>query len=317
MEIQKDFFLFVPVFNLTGVGIANIIKTNLQSAGLDLKNIRGQGQDGASTMRGQFRGVQAIIHNEFPNALYTHCSSYCLNLCINDASKVLPIQNVFSTMAEVCNFFRSSARRSHILKERLKASSCTNTLMKYCETRCVERHDAVAVFTSSLTEVVESLEELIEAGKDDCGKVSSLHMNICSFQFVVSIFVSEKMLGITHHLSEYMQNVHVDLNAAMEHVTLTSGKLTLLRQHSDEEFHCIYQKCVHLAQLFGITLSLPRHAGTQRYRENHEANTPEEYFRRSVFVPYLDDLMSSLREQFSTHKNVLGSLQNIIPTNCV
>lgn len=38
----------------------------------------GQGYDGASNMAGQFKGVQAIIRNKYPNALYVHCLAHFL-----------------------------------------------------------------------------------------------------------------------------------------------------------------------------------------------------------------------------------------------
>jgi hypothetical protein len=50
---------FVPIFDVTGEGLANVIQEKLKTFGLDLDNFRGQGYDGAFTMRGQFRGVQA------------------------------------------------------------------------------------------------------------------------------------------------------------------------------------------------------------------------------------------------------------------
>ncbi|KAL4125945.1 hypothetical protein QTP88_010182 [Uroleucon formosanum] len=46
-------------------------------------------------MRGRFRGVQAIIKNMYPKALYTHCVSHSLNLCLSDATKSQDIRNAF------------------------------------------------------------------------------------------------------------------------------------------------------------------------------------------------------------------------------
>lgn len=65
----------------------------LSKFGLDLGKMRGQGYDGAAAMRGQFRGVQACIKEKLPLALYTHCSSHTLNLCLSDASNIPSIRN--------------------------------------------------------------------------------------------------------------------------------------------------------------------------------------------------------------------------------
>ncbi|KAH6927504.1 hypothetical protein HPB50_004915 [Hyalomma asiaticum] len=63
--------------------------------------MRGQGYDGAAAMSGAFNGVQALILEDFPTALYTHCSSHSLNLCLSDASAVQDIRRAFGTMSEV------------------------------------------------------------------------------------------------------------------------------------------------------------------------------------------------------------------------
>ncbi|GBO17453.1 hypothetical protein AVEN_129047-1 [Araneus ventricosus] len=68
-KIREDFLTFVPVYHFTGAGLDNTALETLSSLGLDLKKMRGQGYDGAATMRGQFRGVQASIKEKLPQAL--------------------------------------------------------------------------------------------------------------------------------------------------------------------------------------------------------------------------------------------------------
>ncbi|GBM31565.1 hypothetical protein AVEN_11740-1 [Araneus ventricosus] len=81
-KIKEDFVTFVPVYDVTGAGLANTVLETLSILGLDLKKMRGQGYDGAATMRGQLRGVQDSIKEKLPQLLYTHCSSHSLNLCL-------------------------------------------------------------------------------------------------------------------------------------------------------------------------------------------------------------------------------------------
>jgi len=107
--------------------------------------MRGQGYNGAANMRGVFRGVQALILKEYPKALYTHCFSNFLNLCLNDASKVQQIRNTLNTIQEVSSFFRMSDKRSLIFKTKLESKPFPG-LKKYCETRWVERHEALSIF---------------------------------------------------------------------------------------------------------------------------------------------------------------------------
>ncbi|XP_063215616.1 zinc finger MYM-type protein 1-like [Bacillus rossius redtenbacheri] len=198
IDIREDFLTFVPVYDVTGAGIASTIKTELLKLGLEMTNLRGQGYDGAGAMSGHLNGVQAIIRKDCPKALYTHCSSHVLNLCLNYAAKTDVIRNCFFTISEVASFFRGSAQRTKILKEGLEVAGILNSVVhNYNDTRWVERHDCVAVFSESFLSIVQALELLIERRQGDLTakiKAIGLHSNLCSFEFIVTLLVMSKML---------------------------------------------------------------------------------------------------------------------------
>ncbi|KAK9712528.1 hypothetical protein QE152_g24867 [Popillia japonica] len=168
MKLREDYLTFVPVHDLAGAALAGTLKEPSVSLGLNLNNLRGQGYDGASAMRSSFTGVQSIIREQYPRAIYTHCASHCLNLCLSDASKVTSIRNAFNafgTINEVCTFFRRSAKRSNILKNRLKvlkdeSNKNVSTLIKYYETRWVERHESVSLFADAFSCIVLALQDI-------------------------------------------------------------------------------------------------------------------------------------------------------------
>ncbi|KAL5239215.1 hypothetical protein ACI65C_006625 [Semiaphis heraclei] len=72
-----------------------------------------------------------------------------------------------------------------------------------------------------------------------------------------------------------------------------------------------------ISSKFNVEPSIPRIVGIQRHRHNYSTNSPDAYYRISLFIPYLDELNSSLVNRFSKHKKTLVSLQNIIPINAV
>lgn len=72
----------------------------------------------------------------------------------------------------------------------------------------------------------------------------------------------------------------------------------------------------NVAADFGVLADLPRRVGSQRHRQNYSGNSPEEYFRQSVFVPYLDEIISSLEERFTAHKDEIITLHSVIPYHC-
>ncbi|GBN52750.1 hypothetical protein AVEN_212092-1 [Araneus ventricosus] len=76
-EVILEFF---SIKTATGRNLGNHILKALSSLGVNCSNLCGQGYDGASSMSGCFNGVQAVIKETNPAALYVHCSSHSLNL---------------------------------------------------------------------------------------------------------------------------------------------------------------------------------------------------------------------------------------------
>ncbi|CAN1140657.1 Zinc finger MYM-type protein 1, partial [Linum perenne] len=62
------------------------LKTTIESMhmknGLSIDNVRGQGYDGASNMKGEINGLKTLIIEESPSAYYVHCCpSTSVNFC--------------------------------------------------------------------------------------------------------------------------------------------------------------------------------------------------------------------------------------------
>lgn len=77
MKMEKDFLMFVPVNDITGKGLLNILLNILDKLGIDLKYLRAQDFDSATTVSGCFNGVQSHITKKYPLVYYIHCTSYC------------------------------------------------------------------------------------------------------------------------------------------------------------------------------------------------------------------------------------------------
>lgn len=86
-----------------------------------------------------------------------------------------------------------------------------------------------------------------------------------------------------------------------------------MRESGDEEFHEIYKKAEDTANKLNVPVQGPRTVGTQKFRSNVEGKTPEEYYRRTMFYPYLDEISASLKDRFSNHRNILNGFDSLIP----
>jgi hypothetical protein len=111
-----------------------------------------QGYDGASSTSGTFSGTQAVrpIHRDFSNAIYVHFASHAINSTIYKFCQVQAIFNCRGNISAVANFINRSAKRVANLKkviEQLDGSKTNKTrVLRLCETRRIERHDAVLSF---------------------------------------------------------------------------------------------------------------------------------------------------------------------------
>ena len=56
-------------------------------------------------------------------------------------------------------------------------------------------------------------------------------------------------------------------------------------------------------------MTLPRRCGRQRHRDNVTADTPSEFFKRSLTIPFLDFLIQELRSRFTVlHRTALQGM---------
>ena len=80
--IRKEFLDFRCTDRITGQVISSLILEKLEQWGLNISHCRGQGYYGALNMSAQVPGVQGLIPQKNPKALYVHCNSHVLNLVI-------------------------------------------------------------------------------------------------------------------------------------------------------------------------------------------------------------------------------------------
>ena len=76
--LKERFFDIVHVEDTSALTLKNEISAVLARHNLNIQNIYGQGYDGASNMRGEWNGLQALFLNYCPYAYYVHCMAHRL-----------------------------------------------------------------------------------------------------------------------------------------------------------------------------------------------------------------------------------------------
>ncbi len=56
----------------------------------------------------------------------------------------------------------------------------------------------------------------------------------------------------------------------------------------------MFDNAVDLAAKFNVEASKPRNAGRQVHRENVPADTPSQYWKRAMYLPFMDHLLQEL-----------------------
>ena len=118
IKIIEHFVEFVKVDDTTGKGLFDEIINVINILELDINDIRGQGYDNGSNMKGKHQGVQKRLLDINPRALYTPCSCHSLNLVLCDMANSCPKAiSFFGVIQHIYTLFSSSTKRWKILQD--------------------------------------------------------------------------------------------------------------------------------------------------------------------------------------------------------
>lgn len=282
--------------SITGEVLGTTILRRMQSLSMSLENCVGIGCDGCSVNMSELKGAVATIKKKAINAQVAPCRSHQLNLAVSRSCKVTSVRNSLGTIEEVVSFFTASSKRFATLKSHLKHS-----LQSHCQTRWVERHDAVIQFTADLATVCKVLKE-IECWRDrtTAAKANILLRAITNCEFIITLFILSHIMSITYPVSKILQNPSLDVAMAKAKLDSTLKVYDGMRANADSHFARIVEEAKSVMEELDVEMSVPRLTGRQRHRENCDHNDDAmTYWKRTVFIPTLDHVTSDMRERFA------------------
>ena len=107
--IREEFLGFLHCdLGLSGKALAETVLGGLIDLGLDIRNCRGQGYDGAAAVSGHINGLSAHICKINSKAIFTHCHTHRLNLVIGVSCNIQCVKNVFGQVKQISYVFKFS-----------------------------------------------------------------------------------------------------------------------------------------------------------------------------------------------------------------
>ena len=332
-NIREEFVQFKKVERITGKYLADVIINTLKSLGLEIKNLRGQGYDGAANMSSPKVGVQAQIRKEAPLATYIHCSGHCLNLVISHSCAFPQIRNALDKMKNVCLFFKLSPKRNELLEliveKNLKDhESKRKAILELCKTRWAARQEAYQHFYQSYAFIVDALEMIGYGYTHHIDKYGDLYADwdtanrseaqqilrsITNFEFLVVFMSLYQYLSHLAGITVQLQKSSLDIIKAHNMIEEVKEVYTSERANVDSSFAKIYAQAVRFGKTVKSDPAIPTVTTKQQHRYNIPSFSVEEHYKRNVAIPLLDHIISSLDERFTPLTATAVSLLGLVP----
>lgn len=177
------------------------------------------------------------------------------------------------------------------------------------------KHDAVLSFVSLSEPLIAALEEIKFNGK---GKrpvqANSLILAFLSPAFLISLHVAEHVLALTLPLSKKLQMRSIDMSAAIDDIEAVQQTIENNRNNANASFSKIFAHVQALAEKLNVEIT-SRQAGV--WKQNFGSNafeSTEEYFRRALFIPFMDHVLAKLKQRFEKHSAFLKDFSVIVPS---
>ncbi|XP_024162780.1 zinc finger MYM-type protein 1-like [Rosa chinensis] len=316
--LRERFFDIVMVEDTTAETLHQEISKVLLHHNLQVERMQGQGYDGASNMRGEWNGLQALFLRDCSYAYYVHCFAHQLQLALVAASKkVDPIWVFFSSLSTIVNVICASPKRLnefHVaqvmhITELVVAGECETgrglnqigTLHRPGATRWGSHFTSVCDLIDKYDATCTVLEFIMDDKSTESlrAEASGAYNAIRSFQFIFILHLLKEIMGLTDVLCRELQHKSQDILNAMNLVEVTVNSLQKLRENGWEDF---LEKVECFCKQHDIdipTMDGQHSVSTRRSYCQQRSITTEHHYRVDIFYAAIDFELVELNGRFS------------------
>ncbi|XP_050876930.1 uncharacterized protein LOC127080662 [Lathyrus oleraceus] len=297
---------FLNVNNTSGQELFDVLQNELKELGLDLFDVRGQGYDNGSNMKGKHQGVQKRFLDINPRVFYTPCGCHSLNLALCDmTNSCIKAMIFFGVVQHIYTIFANSTKRWQILKDNVKGL----TPKSLSSTRWESRVESVKAIRTQMLEFTEALLEVSENNLDPKiqNEVKSLATNeLGDFEFLMAIIIWFEILSAINSVSKLLQEKDMLIDFAMQKI---KGLISYFEGYRETGFYKVLINAKEIAVELNIAPIFPQRRIIKRKRQFDEnLNIPsvelseEESFMVNYFFYFVDQAVVSLNKRFEQHQ---------------
>ncbi|XP_028055104.1 uncharacterized protein LOC114259291 [Camellia sinensis] len=213
VQVEEFFLEFLKVDDTLRLTLFNILKDVLCTLQLDIGDIRGQGYDNGSNMKGKHKGVQKRLLEINFRAFYTPCGCHSLNLALCDMANSCPKAiSFFGVLQCIYLLFLSSTKQWKVFKNHVEGL----TLKPLSQTRWESHVESIKAIRYQAPQIRDALNHLANLGEPHNTKSEAESLatyEIENFEFLLGMIIWHNLLFVVNSVSKIFQreDMHIDV----------------------------------------------------------------------------------------------------------
>ncbi|XP_059434146.1 uncharacterized protein LOC132167252 [Corylus avellana] len=327
--IQERFFDLVHVKDTSALTLKNEISDVLSRYRLDIQNICGQGYDGASEMRDEWKGLQALFLNDCPCAYYVHCFAHPLQLALVAASREVASVHIFFTNLNFIIDVVSASCKHHDQLQAVHATQIAHMraigeletgkwanqidTLKRADDSCWGSHfNSICSIIRMFDATCTVLEDVIREGGtySQRGDANIAYNMLTSFEFIFILHLMKEIMGITEVLCQVLQQKSQDILNAVHLVSIAKKLIQKLR---DDGWDNLLENIVSFCKKSEIDIpDLSARYIERRGRNQKNHITVEHHYHFDIFNTTIDFQLQELDSRFGEKAMELLTLSSAL-----